>query len=105
MHLWNWFVTPIFRISSISLFQALGLFFIVAVCTDHYGVLEHEHWSKKILAALDYCIPGDKKDDAKRTLRENEEEVWFESGMMHLNEFLSTTVALILGWSVHAYLA
>jgi hypothetical protein len=104
MHLWNWFVTPIFRVSTISLFQALGLFFVVVVCTDHYGVREHEYWSKRIMAALDCCIPDDKKIDAKRILREGDEEGWRDLGSAHFDELVGTTVVLMLGWGIHAYL-
>lgn len=103
-HLWNWFVSPVFHISSISLFQTVGLFFIVAVCTEH-DAFGHEYWSKRTLSVLDFCIPEDKKDQAKRLLADNEEESWRELGMFRFNELAATTTALVLGYGIHAYLA
>jgi hypothetical protein len=103
-HLWNWFVSPVFHVSNISLFQMLGLFFIVAVCTEH-SAFGHEYWSKRILMVLDFCIPEDRKEQAKRVLRQNDEEAWFELGMFHFEELVAITTILVLGWGIHAYLA
>src|SRR5882762_4538519 len=102
MHLWNWFVAPIFHISNVSLFQALGIFLIVAICTDHYAVLESEYWAKRILAVLDCCVPEDKKVDAKRALTDNEEQGWRDTGMAHFNELVNTTIVLVIGWGMHS---
>ena len=104
MHLWNWFVAPIFHISDISLFQALGLFFIAAVFTNQSSELGHEYWSKRTVAILDLCIPEDRKAQAEHILGEKDEESWREVGQWHFNEIASTTVVLVLGWGVHTYL-
>jgi hypothetical protein len=53
---------------------------------------------------LDCCVPEDKKDDAKRVLRESDEEGWREIGMRHFDEMVGTTTVLALGWAIHAYL-
>jgi hypothetical protein len=104
MHLWNWFVTPVFHTSTISIFQALGLFFIVAVCTDHYQSLEQEFWSNRILAVLDLCVPEGKREQAKRALTKSDETGWFGVGVRHLDDLVSTTAVLLLGWAIHNYL-
>lgn len=110
MHLWNWFVAPVFHISNISLFEAIGLFFVVAVCTNQvqtatWHEVELEYWSKRIITLLECCIPDDKRERAKIVLERNEGEGWQDLSIVHFNDLASTTAILVLSWGVHAYLA
>ena len=105
MQLWNWFVSPIFHISSISLFQAIGLFFVVALCTNHWHELELEYWSKRMMALLECYVPDDKKERAKLVLERSDDEGWRALSIMHFNDLGSTTIILVLSWVIHAYVA
>jgi hypothetical protein len=103
-NLWNWFVVPTLHATEISYWQMFGLNLLLIVALEHDTSLEEYHW-KRALTMLYISVPSDKKDGVDETLKEEDENIWFNIGTKIFEKLGRNTFTLVLGWSIHSFLA
>jgi len=64
---WHWFVVPTLYVRDISVFQMLGLVWMVQLLTDRHSIFDDERW-KEMTATLKFCVPEEKRDGLERYL-------------------------------------
>ena len=104
MLMWNWFVSPVFHIGSISFWRTLGLLWMVQLFVGEISDSSAETWAwESAFLILDYCVPEEKKEDLKRAMKEKEDSVWLNVALVILGQAAGVTLTLALGWLVHFY--
>jgi hypothetical protein len=106
MLMWNWFVSPVFHIESISFWQVLGLVWIVELFVGNAGEnpVKTMRW-ENLLLVMDACIPEHRREELHEELKQKNEEVWSRLGIHVFAQLVGYTVTLALGWAVHTFLA
>jgi hypothetical protein len=104
MLMWNWFVSPVFHIESISFWQVLGLLWMVQLFVDSgsENPLEIFRWESLFLV-LDACVPDHKNEELREELKQKNEGIWPQLGIQILGRVTSYAVTLGLGWVVHTF--
>jgi hypothetical protein len=100
MNLWNWFVTAVFHVSEISFLQVLGLSLVIQVFTGDRISGEKVQWDL-LMRTLEHCVPEERREALKEELKEAEEGMGLELGMMILSQFLSLLATLAFGFVIH----
>jgi hypothetical protein len=103
-NLWNWFATEALHLPVISFWVMYGLVLIIGILTADYSDKQQEHAFKTFGILLDACVPDDKKEWVREQLDDVQENIWVDVGFMVFGGILDVTVALVLGWAVHAFL-
>jgi hypothetical protein len=108
--LWKWFATPTFHVPEISFWSTYGLVLLIGLLTKRYdkNFAEEQRW-KRMLIALDACIPDDKKgafkEQLKELISEQKEFLWLEARRRVLGTLAESTLVLALGFAIHAFIA
>lgn len=108
--LWTWFATSAFHAPEISFWSTYGLVLLIGLFTEKYdkNFGEEQRW-KRMLIALDACIPDDKQETFKKQfnelLNEQKEFVWLEARRRVLGNLARNTLVLALGFAIHALVA
>jgi hypothetical protein len=108
--LWKWFAKSAFHVPEISFWSMYGLVLLVGLFTEKYdkNFGEEQRW-KRMLIALDACIPDDKKEGFKEQLNgllnEQKEFLWLEARRRVLGTLARNTLVLALGFAIHAFVA
>jgi len=101
--MWNWFVSPVFHIGSVSFWYALGLLWVVQLFVGDMGDEPVQAWAwDNAFIVLDYCVPENKKEELKRKLEEKQGEIWVQMALIIISQAAGITVTLALAWLVHA---
>ena len=100
MHLWNWFVAPVFHLQEISFLLMLGLLWTISLLTDRADTGEEKRW-KVMHLILDKCVPEHRRDELTEELKAETDSVWFETSMTMFASCVGYTATLALGWFVH----
>jgi hypothetical protein len=101
LNLWNWFVTAVFHVSAISFLQVLGLSLAIQLFTgDGDKTEENVRWGIA-MRALELCIPAEKMEDYKLAMKEMEEGVWSEAGIMLFSQVFGNAFVLGFGFVIH----
>lgn len=104
-NLWNWFAVPAFHTSDISFWGMYGLVLIVGLLADRQGEnFTESQMFKYLAAAIDACVPENKRQEVADQLKEQEQNMWHEIGMLIFGRFIGGSLALGLGFAVHAFL-
>jgi len=105
MLMWNWFVSPVFHIESISFWQVLGLLWIVQLFVDSgsENPAETLRWESLFLV-LNACVPAHKNEELREELKQKSQSVWGHLGLQIFGRLAGYTVTLALGWVVHSFL-
>lgn len=108
MLMWNWFVSPVFHIESISFWQVLGLLWIVQLFVDSGSGSGSENpaetlrWDSLFLL-LNACVPEHKNEELREELKLKTEGVWGQFGLHIFGRLVGYAVTLGLGWVVHTF--
>jgi hypothetical protein len=104
MLMWNWFVSTVFHIDSVSFWQVLGLLWIVQLFVDSgsENPAETLRWESLFLV-LNACVPDHKNEELREELKQKSEGVWGQFGLHIFGRLAGYTVTLALGWVVHAF--
>jgi len=104
MLMWNWFVSPVFHIDSISFWQVLGLLWVVQLFVGDTGENPAEtlRWENLYLV-LDACVPEHKAQEVREELKQKEEGIWSQLGFQIFGQLTSYAFTLMLGWLVHTF--
>ena len=105
MWMWNWFVSPVFHIESISFWQVLGLLWVVQLFVDSGSENPEEtlRW-EGLFSVLDACVPEHKHEELREELNQKREGVWGQLGLHIFGRLAGYAVTLALGWVVHSFL-
>jgi len=103
--MWNWFVSPVFHIESISFWQVLGLLWVVQLFVGDTGEnpAEAVRWESLFLV-LDACVPEHKTDELREELKQKNEGIWSQLAIHIFGQLTGYAVTLMLGWLVHTFL-
>jgi hypothetical protein len=104
MSLWNWFVSPIFHISTVSFLQMLVLLWIVQLLVEDHDDVKYDFFWKNVISILEYCVPEENKESVKAVLEQNESLAWSDLGLKVVSGMVGNSVVLALGWAIHAFL-
>ena len=104
-NLWNWFVVPTFYASSISFWGMFGLLLLVSLLGGRGEEFAAEQRWKSVITVLDACIPEGKRETLEEALDQQAEGVWVEVGLKIFERLLGSTLTLVIGWGIHAFLA
>jgi hypothetical protein len=104
MLMWNWFVSPVFHLESISFWHVLGLLWMAQLFVDSGGEnpLETLRWESLFLV-LDACVPDHKNEELREELKQKNEGIWSQLGIQIFGRVTSYAVTLGLGWIVHTF--
>ncbi len=106
MLMWNWFVSPMFHIESISFWQVLGLLWIVQLFVDSGSGSENPaetlRWDSLFLL-LNACVPEHKNEELRDELKQNTESLWGKLVIHIFAQLANYAVTLGLGWVVHTF--
>jgi hypothetical protein len=101
LNLWNWFVTAVFHVSEISFLQVLGLSLAIQLFTgDGDKTEENMRWGIA-MRTLELCVPEEKMQDFKQAMKEMEEGIWREMGVMIFSQFFGNAIVLGFGFVIH----
>jgi hypothetical protein len=104
--LWNWFATLALHVPEISFWGMYGLVLLIGLLADYRGqeFTAEQRW-KRMLLAVDACIPEEKREDIKTQI-ENEDKVgiWIEAGSAIFAKVVGTTFVLLLGFVLHVFI-
>ena len=104
MLMWNWFVSPLFHIDSISFWQVLGLVWIVQLFADSGSESPTDtlRWESLFLL-LEACVPEHKTEELRDEVKQTTDRIWEKLGIHIFAQLVGYTVTLGLGWVVHAF--
>jgi hypothetical protein len=105
--LWNWFVAPAFHIPEISFWGTYGMVLLAGVLIEGQRggdrLADEQRW-KNIAHALEACIPEEKREQVVEAMSREEDALWVTVGSKVFGLVVGNTVALLIGWGVHAFL-
>ena len=104
MLMWNWFVSPVFHIQSISFWQVLGLLWAVQlfVGDTSENPAETLRWENLSLA-LSACVPEHKAEELREEVKQKNEGIWEQSGIHIFAQLGGYAFTLTLDWLVHTF--
>jgi hypothetical protein len=101
--LWNWFVVPAFHVSDISFWLMYGLVLIVSMFSNPSDQsFDADRRTKSLMTAIEACIPEDRREFVREELESQSKEIWLDVGAMIFGRAFGNTVALGVGFIVHA---
>jgi hypothetical protein len=104
MLMWNWFVTPVFHIESVSFWQVLGLLWVVQLFVGNTMEKEAETWRwESLFLVLDVCVPEHRAEELREKLNEKNEGIWSRVGIQIFEQLTGYGFTLALGWLVHTF--
>ncbi len=100
--LWNWFVVPALHVSDISFWLMYGLVLMLSLFRNPADQnFENERQWKRVMTAIDACIPEDRRDSVMEELKSQSSEIWINLGLVIFSSALGNTLSLGIGFIVH----
>jgi hypothetical protein len=104
-HLWNWFAVGVLKATAIGFWQMYGLMLLLGLLVSRDYASEDAHRWTIVFMKLEAYLPEDKRSSVAAAMKEQEEQVWPGVGYAVLTKLFGNSLALVLGWAVHTFLA
>lgn len=102
--LWNWFAVHGLNAPSIGYWTMYGLMLLVRLVFEPPTFKEKEVFGR-LEILIRACVPEEKRQELDETLKEEDKGFATRAGWSAVGQAIGASVALILGWAIHAFFA